>query len=196
MKFDELNQLKRFFSVMEIPQKEKDKRTSLGMFFFDVFFYVFVLMRTEIKVNGKIDKDFYIKTLDGRIRDVLDENNIPYDDVYIPQLTKDVIDATERHLDDPYYFSKERALIVAQNESNTVYNNIDYQSAKNQGKKYKTWIAIEDEKTREAHTIVDKTRIPIDEMFKVGNDEMRFPHDYINGSPENLINFRCSCLYS
>lgn len=195
MKFDELNQLKRFFSVMELPQKEKDKRVSLGMLFYDAFFYVFLLMQADVKVNGDIDKDFYIRSLDGRIRDVLEENNLPYDENYIPQLTEDVIETTTRHLDEPYYFSQERALLVAQNESNTVYNSIDFKTAKAQGKKYKTWMAIEDERTREAHTIVDTTRIPIDEMFVVGNDRMLFPHDYLNASPENLINCRCSCLY-
>ena len=103
MKFDELNQLKRYYSVMEIPQKEKDKRVSLAMFFYDIFLYVLVMIRTELKIDEtkaskegkpvekKIDKDFYIKSLNGRIRDILEENNLPYDENYIPQLTKDVI---------------------------------------------------------------------------------------------------------
>ena len=195
MKFDELNQLKRFFSVMELPQKEKDNRVSLGMLFYDAFFYVFLLMQADVKVNGNIDKDFYIRSLDGRIRDVLEENNLPYDENYIPQLTEDVIETTTRHLDEPYYFSQERALLVAQNESNTVYNSIDFKTAKAQGKKYKQWLAELDNRTRLWHEEINGTKIPIDEKFKVGLDEMDFPHDYLNGSPENLINCRCTCVY-
>ena len=165
------------------------------MLFYDAFFYVFLLMQADVKVNGDIDKDFYIRSLDGRIRDVLEENNLPYDENYIPQLTEDVIETTTRHLDEPYYFSQERALLVAQNESNTVYNSIDFKTAKAQGKKYKRWVTEKDERVRPAHVLVDETKIPIDEMFQVGEDQMRYPHDFEFGSPENLINCRCTCVY-
>ena len=195
MKFDELNQLKRYFAVMELSDSEKEKRVSLGKLLFDAFFYVFLLMRTEVKVNGSIDADYYKRSLDGRIRDVLEENGLPYDEEYIPRLTDDVIETTTRHLDDPYYFSQDRALLVAQNEANTVYNSIDYTQAKASGKKYKTWQTEEDARVRLWHEEIDGVKIPIDEMFHVGSDDMRFPHDYMNGSPENLINCRCTCIY-
>lgn len=195
MKFDELNKLKRYFSVMELPQSEKDKRVSLGNLFFDAFFYVFMLMRAEVKLDGEIDKDYYIRTLDGRIRDILESKELPYDEEYIPRLTEDVVDATTRHLDDPYYFSKDRALLVAQNEANTVMNSVDFANAKSSGKKYKRWITEKDSRVRLSHEEVDETKIPIDDYFHVGNDNLKFPHDYMNGSPENLINCRCTCLY-
>ena len=195
MKFDELNKLKRYFSVMELPQSEKDKRVSLGNLFFDAFFYVFMLMKAEVKLDGEIDRDYYIRTLDGRIRDVLESKELPYDEEYIPRLTEDVIDATTRHLDDPYYFSKDRALLVAQNEANTVMNSVDFANAKSSGKKYKRWVTEKDSRVRLSHEEVDETKIPIDDYFHVGNDDLKFPHDYMNGSPENLINCRCTCLY-
>ena len=194
-KFDELNKLKRYYSIMEIPQSEKDKRVSLGNFLYDAFLYVFLLMRTEAKIKGIIDKDYYIRSLEGRITDVLDDNGIPYEENYIPTLAKEVIETTARHLDEDYYFSQERALLVAQNESSTIYNTIDYMDAKTQGKKYKRWVAELDNATRPWHVDVDGTKIPIDDMFQVGTDSMRFPHDYANGSPENLVNCRCTCLY-
>ena len=56
MKFDELNRLKRYFDVMDIPQSEKEKRVSLANLLFDAFFYVFILMRTEYRVKGEIDR--------------------------------------------------------------------------------------------------------------------------------------------
>ncbi len=192
MKFDELNRLRRFFSTMEITEGEKEKRVSLGKLLYDAFFYVFLMMRTEYKVKGEIDKEYYKQSLDNRIRDVL--KDLPYDEAYIPKLTDDVIETTARHLDDEYYFSKERALLVAQNESNTVYNSFDYQTAKKSGKKYKTWKAEIDNRTRLWHEEVDGVKIPIDEMFQVGEDLMRFPHDY-TASPENIINCRCTCIY-
>lgn len=192
MKFDELNRLRRFFSTMEISEGEKEKRVSLGKLLYDGFFYVFLMMKTEVKVKGEIDKEYYKQSLDNRIRDAL--KDLPYDEEYIPKLTEDVIETTARHLDDEYYFSKERALLVAQNESNTVYNSFDYQTAKKSGKKYKTWNAEIDNRTRPWHEEVDGVKIPIDEMFQVGEDLMRFPHDY-TASPENIINCRCTCIY-
>ena len=196
MKFDELNQLlKRYYDVMEIPKEDKRKRVDLGLGLFDIFLYILLYIKTDIRLGNPESVDDYVETLDYRIRDILNEKDIPYDEEYIPKLSRDIVETSLRHPDDKYYFSEDRALLIAQNESNTVYNSIDFKTAKAQGKKYKTWLAIEDERTREAHAIVDTTRIPIDEMFSVGNDHMLFPHDFINGSPENLINCRCSCLY-
>lgn len=194
MKFDELNRLKKFYSVMNIPQSEKDKRVSLGNFLYDAFLYVFLMMQTEMKIKGIIDKNFYIQSLEGRLTDVLEENGITYEDNYIPTLAKEVIDTTARHLDDEYYFSKERALLVAQNEANTVYNHKDYIEAVNSGKKYKRWVTENDERVRPAHEEVNFVKIPITEMFHVGEDEMRFPHDW-NASPDNIVNCRCTCEY-
>lgn len=193
MKFDELNRLRRFFSTMEISEGEKEKRVSLGKLLYDAFFYIFLMMKTEAKVKGKIEKEYYKQSLDNRIRDAL--KDLPYDEEYIPKLTDDVIETTARHLDDEYYFSKERALLVAQNESNTVYNSFDYQKAKKSGKKYKRWLTEKDSRVRLAHEEVDDMKIPIDEYFYVGNDNMLFPHDYLNGSAENLVNCRCTCIY-
>lgn len=193
MKFDELNRLRRFFSTMEISEGEKEKRVSLGKLLYDAFFYVFLMMKTEVKVKGEIDKEYYKQSLDNRIRDAL--KDLPYDEEYIPKLTDDVIETTARHLDDEYYFSKERALLVAQNESNTVYNSFDYQTAKKSGKKYKRWQTEKDSRVRLAHEEVDDMKISIDEYFHVGKDNMLFPHDYLNGSAENLVNCRCTCIY-
>lgn len=178
---------------MKIPQSEKDKRVSLGLLLYDAFFYVFLMMDAEFKVNGEIDRDYYVRSLDNRIGDILTE--YPLDEGYTLRLAEDIIDATERHLDDPYYFSQERALIAAQNEANTVINNQDFTIAKSEGKKYKQWITEDDLRVRQWHEEVDGIRVPIDEYFHVGNDDMRFPHDYMNGSPENLVNCRCACIY-
>ena len=270
MKFDELNQLKRFFSTMEISESEKKKRADLAYLLYDAIYFTFALIKVEkeiedrnftrnelvaaqykdtlmnrienafirekIKyepeyvrrlVNNILDKplnydvrnikdpkqakvveevlkdvrtenfnaDNFRETLTNRITDALERENIPYEPDYIPRLVDDIIDTTNRHPDDPYYLSQDRAIVIAQNESNTAYNHVDYDNAKSEGKKYKRWIAEIDDRTREWHLEVDGTKIPIDEMFTVGKDTMRYPHDYLNGSAENLVNCRCVCIY-
>ena len=198
-KFDELNQLKRFFSTMDISDDEKKKRTDLAYLLYDAIYFTFALIKVEKDIEERnftknaLVVDQYKETLQHRIEDALEK--IPHEDDYVPRLVDDIIETTDRHPDDPYYLSQDRALLIAQNEANTAYNHADYENARKSGKQYKTWIAEIDDKTREWHLEVDGTRIPIDEKFQVGTDVMRYPHDYLNGSAENLVNCRCTCLY-
>ena len=264
-KFDELNQLKRFFSTMDISDDEKKKRTDLAYLLYDAIYFTFAIIKVEKEIeernftrnallaeqyketlesrienalvsegiryeleyikkltsdiisnrpvfdNIKDEKvaeivrqilndtdkntDSYFDTLKNRLTDAFSQNGIPIEDNYINQLVIDLIETTNRHPDDPYYLSKERALLIAQNEANTAYNYSDYVNAKSEGKTHKTWITEGDEKVREAHVEVDMQTIPIDDYFLVGGDTMRYPHDYINASPGNIINCRCVCIY-
>ena len=211
-RFDELNQLKRFFSTMEISKEEKNKRIDLAYFFYDAIWYTFMLVRAENDlarirneresiingnntVNYDIDESSFRITLKNRLEDVLNHNDIPYEKEYINRLVDDITETTKRHPDDIYYLSKDRALVIAQNEANSVYNFVDYEQARRSGKQYKTWLTENDEKVRLEHEEVDGMKISINEMFKVGTDSMLYPHDYLNGSPGNLINCRCICLY-
>ncbi len=211
-RFDELNQLKRFFSTMEISEEEKNKRCDLAYLFYDAIWYTFMLTRAENDlarirneresiingnntVNYDIDESSFKITLKNRLKDVLNRNEIPYEKEYINRLVDDITETTKRHPDDIYYLSKDRALVIAQNEANTVYNHADYESARQSGKQYKVWITQGDEKVREAHAEVDMMRIPIDEYFNVDGDAMRYPHDYMNAGTGNLVNCRCVCVY-
>ena len=201
MKFDELNKLfKGYFDVMEISQEDKRKRVDCAFFFYDAVWYVLTLIRLENERGSLESEESYIRSLDYRIRDALEENGLPYDEEYIPQMTRDVIETTFRHLEDTedkenYFLSEKRAVLIAQNEANTVMNSVDYQTAKQSGKKYKEWMAELDNRTRPWHEEVNGVKIPIDDMFQVGTDSMRFPHDYVNGTAENLINCRCAVRY-
>lgn len=201
MKFDELNQLKRFFSTMEITDEEKKKRCDLAYDFYDAIYFVFTIIRVEKEIEevnftrNALIVDQYRSTLENRITDVFKKAKIPYEDDYIPKLVDEIITTTNRHPEDMYYLSKERAVLIAQNEANTAINYADYVSAKDSGATHKRWIAELDDKTRPAHAEADGTVVPIDDYFYVGGDTLRFPHDYQNGSAENLINCRCICIY-
>ena len=198
MRFDELNKLfVAYFELMAISKEDKKKRVDCAFFFYDAVWYVLTMIRLENEKGRLADKEDYRQSLEYRIIDKLDETDIPYDEEYIKNITEDIIDTTFRHIDDEddYFISQDRAVLIAQNEANTVMNGVDFFNAKKSGKTHKQWIAQLDEATREAHLLVDGTFIPIDEMFQVGNDLMRFPHDY-NASAENVVNCRCSCVYS
>lgn len=191
MKFDELNKLfGAYFKVMDIPEEDRKKRIDCAFFFYDAVWYILTMIRMENERDRLQDKESYRQSLEYRIRDL----EVPYDEEYIEEVTEDIIDTTFRHLDEEYFLSEQRAVLIAQNEANTVMNGVDFFYAKKSGKKYKTWITENDERVREWHKEVDYTKIPIEEYFYVGNDKMRFPHDY-TASAENVINCRCSCKY-
>lgn len=52
------------------------------------------------------------------------------------------------------------------------------------------WVAVMDERTREAHVEADGQRQPTGGSFTVGGEQLRYPGDPL-GSPENVINCRC-----
>lgn len=194
MKFDELNKLfGAYFKVMDIPEKDRKKRIDYAFLFYDAVWYILTMIRLENEKNRLEGKESYRISLEYRIRDIMED--ISYDDEYINTVTEDIIDTTFRHLDEEYFLSERRAILIAQNEANTIMNSADYYEAKKSGKTHKQWIAELDDRTREWHILADGTFIPIDEKFKVGEDEMRFPHDP-TASPENIINCRCTCIYS
>lgn len=198
-RFDELNQLKRFFSTMELSEDEKQKRCDFAFLLYEAIYYTFSFIKVdkEIAKRNSTEKtdiaDSYKETLENRLEDAF--KDIPHEPDYIPRLVDDIIETTNRHPDDSYYLSRDRALLIAQNESNTAYNYVDYDNAVKNGKQYKVWITENDDRVRMDHAEVDGQKIPIDEMFTVGNDKMRYPHDYVNGSADNLVNCRCVCVY-
>lgn len=58
----------------------------------------------------------------------------------------------------------------------------------------KTWNAIEDNVTREAHLEADGQSVPVDSNFEVDGEELEYPGDD-SGSVENTINCRCEVTY-
>ncbi len=190
MKFDELNKLfSSYFSKMEIPKEDRKKRVDCALFFYEILWYLFVMIKSDTEKNTLESQDFYISALRYRIEDEIEATE------YVERMTQEVVETTFRHLNEEYFLSEDRAILISQNEANSVMNQQDFISAKRDGKKYKTWITEGDERVRDAHVLVDYTKIPIDEYFHVGDDLMLYPHDYLNGSAENLVNCRCSCKY-
>lgn len=55
----------------------------------------------------------------------------------------------------------------------------------------KQWLAADDERTREWHAAADGQIVDLDGPFIVGGESLDFPGDP-NGSPENIINCRCT----
>ena len=59
----------------------------------------------------------------------------------------------------------------------------------------KTWVAVMDDSTREAHADVDGETVSIEESFSVDGEDLEYPGDD-SGSPGNTINCRCTIIYN
>ena len=67
-----------------------------------------------------------------------------------------------------------------------------YKVVEKQGYKVvKQWVAVSDNRTRDAHKHADGQMVEMNEAFKVGGEKLMYPGDP-NGSPENIINCRCT----
>lgn len=115
-------------------------------------------------------------------------------EVHVPNVVNGVVNTMLANPEDPFNFSLDRAILIAENEANSVWNDAEYEEALKSGKKYKTWHAIIDKRTRATHREINGKTIPIREYFTVGDSLMMFPKDS-SASDEEVVNCRCSLTY-
>ena len=116
---------------------------------------------------------------------------------YASDFSQNFVDATQRHEDQDWYLSEDRALFNAENSANDTINYKEYKKAIEEGKTHKKWISKNDPKVRHTHMMVDGEEIPIEETFVVGDALMRFPKDYelAFDAPQETVNCRCRIKY-
>lgn len=204
--YDELNVLagmkrsvpyERYFGEMSIPEEGKRRRTEFAESLEEEFLLALSMMFT-MQQFGNVDWETIRRNVGNAYRRVLSQyvEESDYLLQHIENFSYDIIDSSQRHREDPYYYSPDRARFMAENEANTVFNYNDYTEAAQRGKTRKRWIAIQDEVTRPTHRDVDYTEMPIDGIFQVGTSLMLYPKDAsLGASPGEIINCRCSVLY-
>ena len=186
----------QFFGEMDLSEEEEEKRIELAERLETMMLTFFEL----VMLYGGVSPDNY-DYLSQYLRDAYQQNLL----IYLPLdeylLTKTAVFAdevtrtTQDHADDEWYFSDDRAMLTAENESQGTWEYEEYVTAVESGKTRKTWVAIIDKATREWHREVNGKTIPIDDYFDVGGDLMLFPGD-ANASLENTAGCRCHARYS
>lgn len=204
--FDELNvmvgmkrseEFSDYFGAMDLDENDEKKRIALAERLEDNFLLVLALLFTmqqyesieweEIRVKFEMA---YRNGLNGFIE--IDE----YLDLYIQKFSYDMVESTQNHIDEPYYYSHDRARFSAENESNSSWNYADYQAAIRSGKTKKKWVDVRDKRERETHRKVGGTIKPIEEPFIVGSSLMQFAKDTsLGASSSEIINCRCKTVY-
>ena len=201
--FDELNRLvgydrsmgiDTFFDEMPITKEQKRLRKEFASQLEDEMIWLMSFL-----FYSRYNPQYMVALQEIRERyRTLAERDLLFD-AYIAEriqsATADIIDATARHKDDPYYYSKDRARLIAENESNTIWSYTEYEEAV-KGKSYKQWLTIMDGHERESHAEVNATILPINEPFHLQGGMMQYPRDeQYSPSDEEIIMCRCGIRF-
>lgn len=189
--------IEEYFESMDLTELEKKKRKNFAYEVEDVILYIFSLF-SVMKQYNRINREFIVSQLKERYSEiVLQYMDIDrYLDNYIANFSQETVDVTLRHIDEPFYLSNDRSLLICENEANGVFNYQEYSDAVKAGKKRKRWITERDDKVRETHAEINGLTIPINEPFVVGNSLMLFPKDTsLNAEMEQIANCRCIIQY-
>lgn len=212
LSFDELNKLyeeehdlrsmpfRQFFGEMDLSREQKDKRIQAAREI-QRFTKIALMSMYYMRQEGAYNYDEATSEMAKSYNSLIDRLAIPLTAYFLAMHVEDTVaeitSATINHPDDPYFFSNDRATLIAENEANSIYNDSEYADALLTGKKWHTWHAIIDKRTRDTHAEVNGTVLPIDIPFEVGGYLMPYPRsDEMGAPPEEIVNCRCSVTYS
>lgn len=213
LSFDELNRLyeedhrdslrsmpfDRFFGEMDLSQEQKEKREQTAKDIEEFMLLAIMSMYNTMEV-GLQDLSEASSIITQRYDALLKRLNIPlttfFANIHVASVASDIVSATMGHADDPYFFSEDRARLIAENESNSIWNDSQFEDAHLTWKSRKGWRAILDSRTRGTHVEANGTEIPIDQPFEVGESLLMFPRDQSLGAdPSEIVNCRCTAYY-
>lgn len=205
MKFDELNTLKgnrsmpydKYFGEMELTDEQIEDRIKTAEEIGDLMIFLFALIITMLE-SDSLDRDYIVLTATegymGIIRAYMGIDK--YLDDYIREFSTTFLSTTLDNINDAWYFSRDRAMFIAENESNNVFSHNEYEQAVKEGKTKKEWITMRDARVRHTHAVVDGRIIGMTEQFVVGDSLMDFPRDTAySPSAKEVIACRCSIKY-
>lgn len=212
LSFDELNALykeehgdnlrsmpfEEFFGEMDISEEQTEKRIETAKDIRDFMLLALMAMYLEY-TEGTFGYMDVAAEISRNYKAMLERMGIPLTDYFsashADSIATEIAVATMNHPDDSYFYSEDRAMLIAENEAESIWNDSEYEDAILTGKTRKTWNAIMDKRTRDTHREINGKTIPIDEYFYVGESLMFYPHDP-NGAPEEVVNCRCWATYS
>ena len=207
LKHDEVNNLaipyEEYFGEMGLSEAEIQRRIALAETIDDVFMLLFLLITADIALGNKINVDYYTDYISRQYEDTLKDFGIDVDERYpwlkthIREAAAEVIKQNAEKPKDEWNVSDDRAMLIAENETNSICEYTEFQDAVDLGKTLKTWNTMTDKRVRHTHAEQESLTIPIMDTFKVGGYEMYQPKDTTFGAGmEEIANCRCWCTYT
>lgn len=204
---DELNLIaipyEQYFGEMGLSDEEKRKRIALAEALDDVFIVLFMLIEADRKLGNNLDVNYLVDYVSREYTDTLQRQGIDVEEKYpalpahIRQAAEEVVRQNVEKPDDAWYTSDDRAMVISENETNSVYEYTAFEDAVDEGKTRKTWNTMLDKRVRHTHEELESLTIPIMDRFRVGVYEMYQPKDTTCGAGmEEIAGCRCWCTYS
>lgn len=189
----------QFFGEMDLSEEQKEKREKTAREI-EQFIILALASMYYLEEAGSYDYGPVMNDISRNYSALLARLGVSltafFEASHSDSVAAEIVTATMNHPDDPYFYSEDRAMLIAENEANSIYNDSEYQDAILTGKTRKVWHAIMDNRTRETHRDVNGTDLPIDVPFEVGESLMQFCRDLSLGAgPEEIVNCRCTTLY-
>lgn len=192
-----------YFDSMDLSTKQKEERKQFAKDVEEALFFLimFIKINSRYSVSRQRMIDMFLSRIDFWPIETYYYGD-PYMQDYFKNTAGDLIDSTYKNIDSVYYTSEQRAINIAVNIANTIYNYVDFRrnvEGDNPEKiiyTKKQWVTQKDEKVRFTHAILDDKIISIEDLFLVGNSLMRFPMDMAyNPDLQEVINCRCTIKY-
>lgn len=214
LSFDELNALyddekdhistdyDEWFDDMDLTEAQKQDRKEtaeeLERIFRDLLalvFYLYVEGAYEYAEAMTEAQQQYLALLDKASQNGVNVSDY-YRNIHVPVKVSEVVNTMLEHPENPWNFTIDRAMAIAENEANSMWNNADFQEALASGKTRKMWDAIIDGKTRDWHADANGQTKPILEPFEVNGELLQHPMDDSYGATGgNINNCRCVAKY-
>lgn len=214
LSFDELNALyddekdhistdyDEWFGDMDLAEVQKQERKEtaeeLERIFRDLLafvFYLYVEGAYEYAEAMTEAQQQYLALLDKASQNGVNVSDY-YRNIHVPVKVSEVVNTMLEHPENPWNFTIDRAMAIAENEANSMWNNADFQEALASGKTRKMWDAIIDGKTRDWHAEANGQTKPILEPFEVNGELLQHPMDDSYGATGgNINNCRCAAKY-
>ena len=207
----------RYFDEMELPQSNKEVRKEFAKRFGDELFTALALLFLFLQYGTATGIETVKRTVERSLLNAINtythanseltEMASQYAERFVDTTVENAEkyglfdeskEITDRDLQKvAYFFSEIRAKFNAADTANSVFNYDEYREAVEDGRQYKQWVTMKDERVRRTHSEVDGMIIPMNELFQVGKATLRYPHDWDmgEGHEEELINCRCTINY-
>ena len=206
-----------YFGEMKLTAEQKRERIALAERLEDVMMFLFYLIISQ-DVYRTMSAEEIKKTFKQRLTNVIGTQVeiSPDIEAQIDEFADDTTDTTLEHLpillslysdesdkseekekrkkSEQFYLSDDRARLLAEEQSNSIYNASDYNKALRLGKKKKQWLTLRDSHVRRSHQKVDGKILPIREYFVVGDALLLYPRSSLL-YPKEVVNCRCSIRY-
>ena len=225
--FDKLNIIKRrslpyneYFGDMTLTPKQKKEREELALILEDYIMLFFDL------IQGGVNEMHIRQEMTYELYKIVDDKGYFEDETQLDKYVADTVNNTYQSTVDnlmkhpdyvseydiqkvantneepkQYWVSDDRAMFIAENEANTLFNSKEYIEAKEQGYTHKIWMVFPDDRVRITHIDANGLKIPIGSYFEVGDALMLYPKDLtsefstLGEHPEEYVNCRCQAKY-